>query len=208
MSRTSDIFEKHYDDYCAQVAKVDLLSIKDRLGIEVKEDQARIRFADETYTISGKKIADASGNRPGYAICVVLFKYILLCPDPAPYDTNWVALTDFKQTGQFTNVNFFTSETEGVLSDSFSGRLGALACACEKMGGTQSKLQMPWDLAMEMDVLPKIKILVLFNDKDEEFPALCRVLFQKHAQFYLDPESMIIATSVMAKKLVNLGCGY
>lgn len=205
MSQKSDIFEKHYDDYCAQVAKVDLLSIKDRLGIEVKEDQARIRFADEIYTISGKRITDASGNRPGYAICVVLFKYILLCPDPAPYDINWVALTDFKHTGQFTNVNFFTSETEGILKDSFSGRLDALACACKKMGGTQSKLQMPWDLAMEMDVLPKIKILILLNDKDEEFPALCRVLFQKHAQFYLDPESMIIATSVMAKKLVNLG---
>ncbi|MBU1193242.1 MAG: DUF3786 domain-containing protein [Proteobacteria bacterium] len=207
MSQTSDIFEKHYDDYRAQVAKVDFLSVKDRLGIEVKEDQAIIRFADEIYTVSGARITDASGNRPGYAICVVLFKYILLCPDPAPYDINWVALTEFKQTGQFTNVNFFASETEGLLKESFSGRLEAFVRACKKMGATQSKLQMPWDLAMEMDVLPKIKILVLFNDTDEEFPALCKVLFQKHAQFYLDPESMIIATSVMAKKLVNLGCG-
>lgn len=205
MVQKAEIFKKNYDDYCAQIAKIDFVSVKDKLGLEQDGDQMNLRFANELYSFSGNQIKDSSGNRPGYAICVVLFKYILLCPDPAPYDANWVSFKDFKTASHMGNMSLYASETELLVQEKYSGRLNILASACEKIGGSQAKMEMPYDLAMEIDMLPRIRILVLFNDKDEEFPPVCRVLFQKHSEFYLDPESMIIATAVITNKLVQLG---
>ena len=48
-----------------------------------------------------------------------------------------------------------------------------------------------YDFAMEFRVLPKIEILLIFNDRDDEFPATCSVLFQKQAEDYLEPLPLI-----------------
>ena len=38
--------------------------------------------------------------------------------------------------------------------------------------------------------LPKVPMLLLFNDKDDEFPAQCSVLFEKRAKKFLDMECL------------------
>ena len=45
---------------------------------------------------------------------------------------------------------------------------------------------------------------MLFNDKDDEFPAQCSILFQKQAEFYLDPESLLMTGAVLARKLKKI----
>ena len=42
---------------------------------------------------------------------------------------------------------------------------------------------------------------VNFFRSDEEFPAQCTVLFEKHSEFYLDPESLAMTGSALAKSL-------
>jgi len=39
-----------------------------------------IPFFGEKYIISKRGIADESGNRPDYGVCVILSRYLLLCP--------------------------------------------------------------------------------------------------------------------------------
>jgi len=56
---------------------------------------------------------------------------------------------------------------------------------------------------MQLDALPRISLLLLYNDCDEEFPAQCTVLFQKHAEFYLDPESLVMTSAGLAKQLAQ-----
>ena len=43
---------------------------------------------------------------------------------------------------------------------------------------------------MQFKSLPKIPVLLLFNDSDEEFPAQCTVLFERSAENYLDMECL------------------
>ncbi len=204
MTQHSDVYEKNYDDYRAQIAKVDFESVKETLGLEKDGDKFLVWFANDQYTIEDAHILDEQGNRPHYTICVVLFQYILLCPKMAPHYDDWISFKDFKQTSHMGNTNFFSSGTELAIQKAFSGRLEALVSACEKMGAYQSKDDMPYDLAVQIDMLPQISLLLLFNDKDEEFPAQCKVLFQKHTEYFLDPESIIIASSLVANKLVQL----
>jgi hypothetical protein len=54
---------------------------------------------------------------------------------------------------------------------------------------------------MQFNAFPYISLLLLFNDGDDEFPARCSVLFQKQAEFYLDPESLSMTGALLTKNL-------
>lgn len=198
------IFETHYEDYCRQIAEIDLSSIKDTLGIEIRGKEAIIPFFGEEYIVSNTGIADDFGNRPDYMVCVILSKYLLLCPAAAVVNKEWSALKDFHKMSQFTNLNVFTSDAERPIVERFSGRIGALADASQKLGGKPCELGASYDFAMEFKVLPKIDILLLFNDGDDEFPATCSVLFQRQAEDYLDPESLIMVGIAFTQRLKKL----
>ncbi len=198
------IFETHYRDYCRQIAELDFSSIKDTLGIELRGGKAIIPFFGEDYIVSDTGIANESGNRPDYMVCVILSKYLLLCPGAPVVDKEWSALKDFHKLSQFTNLNFFTSDTEGPIVKKFTGRISALSEASRKLGGKPCKLGVSCDFAMEFRVLPKIEVLLIFNDRDDEFPATCSVLFQKQAENYLDPESLIMIGMAFRQRLQKL----
>ena len=199
-----NIFENHYEDYCRQVAELDFSSIKDTLGIEFQGQEAIIPFLGEEYFVSNKGITDKSGNRPNYMICVILSKYLLLCPDAPIVNKEWTALKDFRKLSQFTNLNVFTSDTERPIVKWFSGQLDALSDASQKLGGKPCDMSLSYDFAMEFKALPQIEMLLLFNDRDDEFPATCSVLFQRQAEHYLDPESLIMTGMAFTQRLKKL----
>ena len=196
-------FENHYEDYCRQIGDLDFSSIKEILGIEVRGQSAIIPFFGDKYIVSGSGIEDEFGKRPNYGVCVILAKYLLLCPTAPVVNKEWAALKDMRKRSQFTNINVFTSDAEQPIIKTFSGRMDALAEASRKLGGTASQLGISYDLAMEFTVLPTINILLLFNDSDEDFPAACTMLFQKQAEDYLDPESLIMTGIALAHRLVK-----
>jgi len=198
------IFETHYEDYCRQIAKLDFSSIKDILDIELNGQNAIIPFFDEKYIVSKTGIANEFGNRPSYGVCVILSKYLLLCPVAPVVNKEWSALKDFHKKAQFINLNVFTSDVEQPIIKIFSGRVGALSDASQKLGGKPCELALSYDFAKEFIALPKIKILLLFNDSDGEFPASCSLLFQRQAEDYLDPESLIMVGIAFTQRLKRL----
>jgi hypothetical protein len=198
------IFETHYEDYCRQIAELDFSSINRTLGIELRGQKVIVPFLGEEYIVSNTGIADEFGNRPNYMVCVILSKYLLLCPDAPVVNKEWSSLKDFRKMSQFTNLNVFTSDTERPIVKRFSGRIGELSDASQKLGGKPCELSISYDFAMEFIVLPKIEILLLFNDRDDDFPATCSVLFQRQAEDYLDPESLIMIGVAFTQRLKKL----
>ena len=198
------IFDTHYENYCRQIAELDFPSIKDTLDIELSGNDAIIPFFGEKYIVSKTGITDEFGNRPDYGVCVILSKYLLLCPDDPVLKKEWSALKDFHKRSQLTNLNVFTSDVERPIIENFSGRISALSDASQKLGGKSSELSVSYDFSMEFVALPRIKILLLFNDSDCDFPASCSLLFQMHAEDYLDPESLIMVGIAFARRLKRL----
>ena len=198
------IFEAHYENYCRQIGELDLQSKTDTLDIKLNGSDAIIPFFGEKYIVSGSGIADAFGNRPDYGVCVILSKYLLLCPDAPVANTEWSTLKDFHKSSQFTNLNVFASDAEQPIIKTFSGRIDALKNAAEKLGGTPGELSSSYDLAMAFTALPKIKIQLVFNDCDDAFPASCSLLFQKQAEDHLDPESLIMVGIALTNRLKKL----
>ena len=98
MNPTS-VFEETYKNYLAQIAELDFARIAERLGAEMRGDDLIIPFFGNPHRVSNRGLSDPSGNRPDFTVSVVLFKYLLLCPDDDPVEDDWVSFKDFKDAG-------------------------------------------------------------------------------------------------------------
>ena len=167
MSQSNPVFEKNYSYYLDEIAKVDFGEVKDTLACRVDGDQLVVPFFGREYRVSRYGITDAANRKPAYVVCVILAKYILRCPARDAADDGWVSFKDFKTTSHFTNINYFASDTEQAIVKGFSGRLAELAEACRQTGGVPHDADMPYDLSVRFEALPRVSLLLLFNDRDD-----------------------------------------
>ena len=50
------------------------------------------------------------------------------------------------------------------------------------------------------EALPRVRIYLIFNDADENFPADCSLLLEKQAAKYLDMECLAMIGMVLAER--------
>jgi hypothetical protein len=193
------VFEETYHDYLAQIAELDFKKIGDQLGAELAGDELIIPFFGKPHRISPAGITESSGSRPNFSVCVILFKYLLLCPDHDPVENDWVSFKDFKDSAPFSGA--FVNYTEAPLAQYFSGRLKDLEAACRGIQGHPPAATFSYDLCMQFNALPKIPVLLLFNDADDEFAAHCMMLFERRAENYLDMECLAMVGMLLFEYL-------
>ena len=202
MMKQAPVFDEIYMNYIADVSAIDLNFVSSRLGIEVDEDTAVIPFFGIPHRVSGKGVMNSEGQRPIHAVSVILCKYLLLCPKEEPsISTEWIKYHSYKDAAPFAGG--FRNTAEMPISNTFSDRLDDLKHACGKLGGIPSDAPFNCDLAIRFQALPRLDLLMLFNDKDDEFPADCSILFEKYADSYLDMECLAMLGMVLAVWLKN-----
>ncbi|MCP4022383.1 MAG: DUF3786 domain-containing protein, partial [Desulfobacteraceae bacterium] len=126
-------------------------------------------------------------------------KYILLCPDTPSSNKEMVAFRDFKDSGPL--FVYFANEVENKISKTFSLHLDDLKKAAKTLKGYQPDIQASYDLIVQFDALPKIRLALLFNDKDREFDAQAKILFEKRAQDHLDAECLAIMGNLLFRRI-------
>ena len=199
MAEKSSVFEETYHNYLAQIARLDLKKIADRLGAEMVGDELIIPVFGKPHRISPAGISGPSGSRPNFSVCVILFKYLLLCPDHEPVENDWVSFKDFKDSAPFSGA--FVNYTEAPLAKYFSGHLKDLEAACRGIHGHPPVATFSYDLCMQFNALPKIPVLLLFNDTDDDFAAQCMVLYERRAEDYLDMECLAMVGMLLFEYL-------
>jgi len=182
------VYEQTYKDYLNRIAGLDFNFIADTLGVKVDGDDVIILFFGKPYQVSAQGITDSSGQKPHLAICVILCKYLLMCPMIEPLGGNWMAFKDFKDAAPL--VHAFSNTVTRPIAETFSSRVSELEAAGQKMGGYTPNEEFPYDLCIQFDALSKVPLLLLFNDQDEEFPAQCGLLFEKRTEKFLDMECL------------------
>jgi hypothetical protein len=186
MQTKETVFEKTYQNYLEQLREISFESIAHNLGAKIEENRIKIPLFINEYEVSVEGIADPSGKKPTHDICVILCKYILRCPDTPPKEHAWVSFRNFKDSGPL--IGYFTNDVERAIGSFFSGRLNDLKKASDALGGYRPALEVKYDLAVQFDALPKIPLIMLYNDADEEFSAKCPLLFESRSEKYLDAE--------------------
>jgi len=200
--KQTPVFNEIYENYLADVSAIDLSLTGSRLGINVDGDQAIIPFYGIPHRVSHTGVMDEKGKRPIHSVSVILCKYLLLCPDQEPPASGeWVKYHSFQDAAPFAEG--FRNTAEQPISRAFSGKLDDLKSACMKLNGQPEEAPYSCDLAIRFSVLPKLNLLMLFNDQDDEFPADCSILFEKHADAYLDMECLAMLGMVLAVWLKN-----
>ena len=195
----SEIFEEIYQEYLNSVSTLDLNRIKDRLGIQPENGAAIIPFYGTRYRVSQQGIVDQEGRRPSHSVSVILCKYLLMCPEDEPTQSDWVTYKDFKDAAPF--VGGFLNNAERPISQLFSGRPDDLQRACLELSGQPAKTEISADLVMKLDALPRVPVLLVFNDQDEDFPAQCSLLFERRAEKYLDMECLAMTGWALCERL-------
>lgn len=190
MEPKSLVFEKHYNDYLEQISSLDFDAIALKLGGKIKRNikgsAIELSLLGQSYEISPRGIRDASGKRPMYDICIILCRHLLMCPEILPCDRQWVAFRDLKNSGPLTV--YFRDNVEQAIAKKFVGKTRALEHGMASLNGVAPDLDVHYDLAMQVAGLPKIPMVLLFNDADESFPSECSVLFERQVETYLDAE--------------------
>ena len=190
MNDKETVFEKTYRNYISQVNKLNFDSISSTLGVTAESETIVIPLLNEIYRISDNEITDSSGSVPTLDICVILCRYILMCPSTLPEGGEWVSYRDFKDSGPLTV--YFANDVERAIAACFKGNPVGLGKSGRFLAAYSPQLDATYDLAMQFDALPRISMVLLFNDADAEFPATCSVLFERRGEQYLDAECLAI----------------
>ena len=193
------VFVHTYEDYLQQIGRLDLTAVRDRLGFHLDGGQAVIPLLGRLFRVSAEGIRDAQDRKPNLAVCVILAKYLLMCPGQVPAPGPLATFKDFKDAAPL--IGYFADTVEGTLARRFTGRLGALETACRKLGGERHDADWAYQLKLRLPALPKVPLFLLFNDAEEGFPAQCIILFEDAVQYYLDMESVAMLGSVLVRFL-------
>lgn len=203
----SPVFEKHYQNYLQQLDSLEFDAIAGKLGGQVhRTSQGKVMqltLLGRSYEISPQGIRDRAGEKPGYDICIILCRYLLMCPRILPHDRQWVNFRDLKDSGPLTV--YFRNQVEKAIAARFAHNLSQLRHSLAALNGYAPLLELRYDLALQVDALPRIPLLVLFNDADEGFPAECSLLFEGHVETFLDAECIAMVGSRLSVRLKQAG---
>ena len=161
------------------------------IAVDEKRRTAQISFFQTLYRVSTSGVVDDRGQRPDYGTCVILLKYLLMCPLQVPRDEDWTSYRDFADSGQAQNIGL-ADYAAASIAKRYAGDLERLNAAVSALGGRVPEIDYPYDLAAVVPALPRIPILFLFNDADRQFPARASILCQRRAAHFLDAECRVM----------------
>lgn len=197
----SPVFEETYQKYLLEINTIDYLARQVALGVTARENALEIPLFDRLYRLSDKTIEDCQGGSVTPAIRVILCKYVLMCPDSLPPAADrLMTYREFKNAGPLTS--YFTVNTNKIIETTFSGRVEYLRQRLQQLGGTIRDDE-SYDLSFLLFALPRIPVIVNFNDRDEMFGATCSILYRASAESYLDMECLAMTGTLLAGKLIS-----
>jgi hypothetical protein len=202
----SPIFGEHRDDYLRRLAGLDWADVAGRLGLGLEADALRVSLFAEPFVVRPHGIFGPDARAAAYTAFVIICRYLLMCPAKAPKDAAWAAFRDFKDAGPL--LTYFAHSVEGLVAKSFAGRLAELQAAGRRFGAQPAPPHdFPYDLVMAFDALPRVPVLLLFNDAAEGFGPRCVLLFQRGIAGYLDMETVAMVGAYLADGLTRMAAG-
>ncbi len=141
---------------------------------------------------------ESGGLLPTFSMAILA--YYFQKADGSPLTGEWIAFTELPD-GQFY-TQAFQGYTGRELLKAFGNDVGAFTRAAEKLGGRQEALG---DAAFAFRVLPKVELLAVGWQGDEDFPPSYRVLFDASVSHHLPTDACAILGSTLTRRLINAG---
>ena len=195
--------KSNYDRVCEElldlVWKTGAVAHAPMLSGSVEEGAARIPlFGEDCYVRRDGVYKDAGKLDTIGSILVVRY---LLQAGAEPIQHTWLPYRDLKDGAQFSG--FIKTNIEDKIARAFQGKRDALTERLSALGAVPSEGEVQGDIALVLHPLPKLPVLCLFWDSDEEFPASSQFLFDGSAPSYLDLEALAAMLQYIYLKLIG-----
>jgi hypothetical protein len=198
---TRDNYELVYEDLLKKLVDVDLSKVSADAGGPYHGDHLEVHFLGESYRISNQGIWKMDGKEPNVSVRIVLCHYLLQAGQ-GQVTGEWMSYRDFKDSAFF--ISNFQMNVEERIAHCFSGRTSDLEEAAQAIDGEPYEDFRTGDICYYFQALPKVPLLLIFFDKDADFPASCKVLFDRSASTWLDMECMAVLGWILADSLIKI----
>ena len=194
-----DNYQLVYNQLSKKLAGIDLSETVRVLGGYPEGNNLWIKFIETPYIISHQGIWDTDKKEPDVSIRIILCHYLLQA-GRGKLRGEWVSYRDYKDAAFF--ISNFQVNVEECIARFFSGRADALKNAAARLDGRPYKDPQYDEVCYYIQALPKIPVLLVFYDRDDEFPASCKLLFDRSASIWLDMECLAVLGRIIADRLI------
>jgi hypothetical protein len=129
---------------------------------------------------------------------LAMLAYYFHISDGTPPARTWISFTELPG-GKFYAAAF-QGYTGNELSKVFGNDLPVFAATAELAGGRQESFG---DAAYAFKALPKVRLLVVAWQGDEDFPPSYRILFDGHSSHHMSTDACAILGSTLTQRLIK-----
>jgi hypothetical protein len=189
------------DQLLSQICKLNIDSITGILGVRKNSRGYRFDFFNREILFDHNDFFDISGEALQPAIKLAFCQYLLNHPaNPPESSGKLVTFREFSEAGPL--FSRFSENTNKTIEQTYSNRLVDLEKKCRQLFGI--KVNKPsYDLSFRFKALPKIPVIIQFNDTDELLPASSTLLFHGDAENYLDKKSLATIATYLTGLLIR-----
>jgi|SRR5271157_2847510 len=169
------------------------------LGGSLDDGSAQIPLFGEACAVKEKAVYKGDSTLDTIGSILVL-RYLLTAGDDQLRNA-WVPYREFKDGAQF--ASYIKANIEDRLAKVFGGRQPLLRERLQALGASMYRSEAKPDVAAALHPFPKVPLLVIFWDKDEEFDASFQFLFDESAASFLDMEALAVLLEYTCQKLIG-----
>lgn len=140
-------------------------------------------------------------GKPAAPHIELLLLYYFSTADGTSIKEQWISFADLPG-GRFYN-QAFQGYTGRELTKAFQSDQNAFTQAARRFDG-QPVPGAPGDLAFHFQALPRVPVLLVYWEGDEDFPPTYQVLFDEAASHYLPTDACAILGSSLTNRLIKL----
>jgi hypothetical protein len=192
-------YEEVYTGLVERLEEVDFNHCVTHLGVQKADDGFNLRIFARDCLIDREGLKTSDGTPLDFKIRIVAAHY-LLHAGQGEETGQWVAYRDFKD-GAFFHPSF-AQTVEQRIAEHFSGRMQDLEKSGEAKGSRQIG-GLGGDVCLRFSAFPKIPVVLIFYDADDDFPSSARILFDSSALQFLDMECLAVLGMILADELAG-----
>ncbi len=187
-----------------RAASMEIEDLPERIGGEIiydgEEKQLKLPYFNSHIFIGKDKIKTENGKDLGRWEQVFILNHMAQGGKNLPKG-NWKGLQEFPNT--ISKMKSMKSHVEEPLCERFAGKVDELKTAALAIGGKDKLMENPSaDAAFMFRPLPKIPVMLLFWDKEDDFEAQAKLMFDETIVEHLDIESIMF----LSERLTQLLC--
>lgn len=182
-----------------EVKGISFSEIAKDLGTELKDSNLIIKCLGREFEISPAGEITTQGHITPW-IKILLLHYIRT-RGKGELSGRWVSYSSLK-AGIFKALSFL-AECENPLKELFEKDFDTIETILTRFGA-ERRNDFPTTNAWRLCLLPKIPVLILYWQQEDEFESKVKILFDSTADRFLDAESIIFLVEGLVKNLEQL----